>query len=43
VHGRALLILRAKSQEPREGHVINGALLSLSRPRDGVVMGIEVV
>jgi hypothetical protein len=43
VHGRAPLILRAKSQEPREGHVINGALLSLSHSSDGVVMGIEVV
>jgi hypothetical protein len=43
VHGRVPLILRAKSQEPRESHVINGAFLSLSRPSDGVVMGILVV
>jgi hypothetical protein len=43
VHGGAPLILRAKTQEPREGHVINGALLTLSCPCDGVVMGIEVV
>jgi hypothetical protein len=43
VHGRAPLILRAKSQEPRESHVINSALVPLSRPSDGVVMGIVVV
>jgi hypothetical protein len=43
VHGRAPLILRAKSQEPREGHVINGALVPLSRPSDGVVIWIVVV
>jgi hypothetical protein len=43
VHGRTSLILRAKTQKPREGHVINGALLTLSCPSDGVVMRIEVV
>jgi hypothetical protein len=43
VHGGAPLILRAKTQEPREGHVINGALLTLSCPCDGVVMGIEII
>jgi hypothetical protein len=43
VHGRAPLIFRAKSQEPRESHVINGAFVSLSRPSDGIVMGIVVV
>jgi hypothetical protein len=43
VHGRAPLILRAKSQEPRESHVINSALVPLSCPSDGVVMRIEVV
>jgi hypothetical protein len=43
VHGRAPLILRAKSQEPRESHLINGALVPLSCPSDGVVMRIVVV
>jgi hypothetical protein len=43
VHGSAPFILRAKSQEPREGHVIYGALVPLSCPSDGVVMGIVIV
>jgi hypothetical protein len=43
MHGGAPFVLRTKTQEPREGHVVNGALLTLSCPCDGVVMGIEVV
>jgi hypothetical protein len=43
VHGGAPFILRTKTQEPREGHVVNCAFLALSCPCDGVVMGIEVV
>jgi hypothetical protein len=36
-------ILRSKSQEPRESHVIYGAFVPLSCPSDGVVMGIVIV
>jgi hypothetical protein len=43
VHGGAPFILRTKTQEPRESHVINGALLTLSCPCDGVFMGVEVI
>jgi hypothetical protein len=43
VHGGASFVLRTKTQEPRESHVVDGALLALSCPCDGVVMGIEVV
>jgi hypothetical protein len=39
----ALFILGPKSQKPREGHVVNGALVSLSGPCDGVVIWIIVV
>jgi hypothetical protein len=38
----AFFILCAKSQKPREGHIVNGALVSLSGRSDGVVIGIVV-
>jgi hypothetical protein len=40
VNGSAFFILRAKSQEPREGHVVYGALVSLGCPCDGVVIRV---
>jgi hypothetical protein len=43
VHGSAPFILRAKSQEPRESHVIYGAFVPLSCPSDSVVMGVVIV
>jgi hypothetical protein len=39
----ALFILRPKSQKPREGHVVNGTLVSLSGPCNGVVIWVIVV
>jgi hypothetical protein len=39
----ALFILGPKSQKPRESHVVNGALVSLSGPCDGVVIWVVVV
>jgi hypothetical protein len=35
VHGGASFVLRTKTQEPRESHVVDGELLSLSCPCDG--------
>jgi hypothetical protein len=43
VHGSAPFILRAKSQEPRESHVIYGALVPLCCPCDCVVIRVVVV
>jgi hypothetical protein len=43
VNGGAIIILGSKSQEPREGHVIYGALVSLSCPNDGVVIRVIVI
>jgi hypothetical protein len=43
VHGSVPFILRAKSQEPRESHVIYGALVPLCCPSDCVVIGVVVV
>jgi hypothetical protein len=43
VHGSALFILRTKSQEPRESHVIYGALLPLCCPCDCIVIRVVVV
>jgi hypothetical protein len=42
VHGSAPFILRAKSQDPRESHVIYGALVLLCCPSDCVVIGVVV-
>jgi hypothetical protein len=39
----AIFILGPKSQKPRESHVVNGALVSLSGPCDGVVIWVIVV
>jgi hypothetical protein len=39
----AFFILGPKSQKPREGHVVNGALVSLSGPYDGVVIWVVVI
>jgi hypothetical protein len=39
----ALFILVPKSQKPREGHVINGALVFLSGACDGVVIWVVIV
>jgi hypothetical protein len=38
-----LFILSTKSQEPREGHVVYGAFVSLSGPCDSVVIWVVVV
>jgi hypothetical protein len=43
VNGSAFFILRAKSQKPREGHVVYGALVSLGCPCDGVVIRVVVI
>jgi hypothetical protein len=39
----AIFILGPKSQKPIESHVVNGALVSLSGPCDGVVIWVIVV
>jgi hypothetical protein len=39
----ALFVLGPKSQKPREGHVVNGALVSFSGPCDGVIRWVIVV
>jgi hypothetical protein len=43
VNESAIFILGCKSQEPRKGHVIYGALVSLSCPSDGVVIRVIVI
>jgi hypothetical protein len=43
VNVSAIFILGAKSQKPREGHVVYGALVSLSCPCDGVVIRVIVI
>jgi hypothetical protein len=42
-NGSAIFILGSKSQDPRKGHVIYGALVSLSCPSDGVVIRVIVI
>jgi hypothetical protein len=39
----ALFVLGPKSQKPREGHVLNGALVSFSGPCDGIIRWVIVV
>jgi hypothetical protein len=43
VNGSAFVILRTKSQKPRESHVVYGALVSLGCPCDGVVIRVVVI
>jgi hypothetical protein len=43
VNESALFILRTKSQQHREGHVVNGELVSLSGQSDCVFMSINEV
>jgi hypothetical protein len=43
VNGSAFFILRTKSQEPRESHVVYGALVSLGCPCDGVVIRVVII
>jgi hypothetical protein len=43
VHGSVPFILRTKSQEPRESHVIYGALVPLCCPCDCIAIRVVVV
>jgi hypothetical protein len=43
VDGGAFFILRIKSQEPRESHVVYGALVPLCCPCDGIVIGVVII
>jgi hypothetical protein len=42
MNGSAFFLFRTKSQEPRESHVVYGALVSLGCPCDGVVIRVVV-
>jgi hypothetical protein len=43
MNGSVFFILRAKSEKPREGHVVYGALVPLGCPYDGVVIRVIVI
>jgi hypothetical protein len=43
LNGGALFILRTKSQEPRESHIVYGALVPLGCPCDGIVIGVVII
>jgi hypothetical protein len=43
LNGSAFFILRTKSQEPREIHVVYGALVPLGCPCDGVVIRVIII
>jgi hypothetical protein len=43
MNGSAFFILRTKSQESRESHVVYGALVPLGCPCDGIVIGVVII